>query len=93
MKTARFSIPEVCRKQKQPGDGWMEVFDAPALSMGLYHIPVGTNDCESYSPHDCGEVYIGVSGKGASQSMESCLTSGLTRLCTSKPAFNIISTM
>ena len=32
--------------------------------MGVYHIPAGTNDRETHTPHDRDEVYIGVSGKG-----------------------------
>lgn len=64
MKTARFSIPEICRKQMQSGDVWMEFFDTPALSMGIYRVPAGTDDQESHTPHDRDEVYIGVSGKG-----------------------------
>lgn len=34
------------------------------MTLGVYHIPVGTNDRETHDPHDRDEVYVGIRGIG-----------------------------
>lgn len=64
MNTASFAIPAIEEARKSLGENWHEFLNVPNLSMGLYHIPAGTNDRDSHSPHDRDEVYVGVRGYG-----------------------------
>ncbi|MEM9643465.1 MAG: cupin domain-containing protein [Planctomycetota bacterium] len=64
MNTAQFSISGVSSKRQESARAWLEFLDLPSLSMGMYHVPVGTNDKDTHSPHDRDEVYLGVSGNG-----------------------------
>ena len=56
-----------CRSQQaatKSEQAWLEFLNVPSLSMGVYHIPAGTNDRETHDPHDRDEIYVGISGKG-----------------------------
>ncbi len=64
MNTAVFTLPEISRQQRESDRAWLEFFNVPGLSMGVYHIPAGTDDRESHNPHNRDEVYIGSGGKG-----------------------------
>lgn len=64
MNVATFSISEVSRLRQNSEQAWLEFLKVPSLSMGVYHIPAGTNDHETHDPHDRDEVYVGISGRG-----------------------------
>jgi mannose-6-phosphate isomerase-like protein (cupin superfamily) len=64
MNTAAFTIPELSKQQRESDSPWLEFLNLPSLSMGVYHIPAGTNDRESHDPHDRDEIYVGSTGKG-----------------------------
>ena len=64
MNTTSFNVSEVSQLQRQSGNAWREFLDVPSLSMGVYHVPAGTDDRETHDPHDRDEVYVGISGKG-----------------------------
>ena len=64
MNTAEFTIADIEEARKSLGENWHEFLNVPSLSMGLYHIPAGTNDRHSHSPHDRDEIYVGVRGHG-----------------------------
>jgi mannose-6-phosphate isomerase-like protein (cupin superfamily) len=64
MNSASFSIPEVTNLRKESGNAWLEFLNLPSLSMGVYHLPAGTNDRETHTPHDRDEIYIGIRGHG-----------------------------
>jgi len=64
MRTASFTVSEVSKLRQESGNTWLEFLDVAKLSMGVYHIPTGTNGRESHDPHDRDEVYVGSAGKG-----------------------------
>lgn len=59
---AAFTLAEVTAAQQIAGQPWHEFFRVPALSMGLYVLPAGSDDGQS--PHAQAEVYYVVSGSG-----------------------------
>jgi mannose-6-phosphate isomerase-like protein (cupin superfamily) len=64
MNTAAFSVSEVNKLRQESRSAWLEFLTVPSLSMGVYHIPAGTDDRETHNPHDRDEIYVGISGKG-----------------------------
>ncbi len=59
---AAFTLAGVAAAQQIAGQPWHEFFRTPALSMGLYVLPAGSDDGQS--PHAQDEVYYVVSGRG-----------------------------
>lgn len=57
-----FTLAEIAAAQQIAGQPWHEFFRVPALSMGLYVLPAGSDDGQS--PHGQDEVYYVVSGRG-----------------------------
>ncbi|MEO2013871.1 MAG: cupin domain-containing protein [Fuerstiella sp.] len=64
LKTSSFNVSDLQRRQMGSGSAWLEFLKLPTLSMGVYHVPAGTDDRESHDPHDRDEVYVGISGAG-----------------------------
>ena len=58
----RFEIRDLQQQQAASGRAYLEFLRVPALSMGLYVLPVGTKDLQQ--PHDEDETYVIVSGRG-----------------------------
>lgn len=64
MDSASFSIADVSKLREQSGEAWHEFFAVPTLSIGVYHVPAGTEDSQTHDPHDRDEVYVGICGHG-----------------------------
>ena len=64
MKTAFFNLADLLRRQEDSGDAWLKFLDLPSMSMGIYHIPAGTDDREHHDHHVRDEVYVGIDGVG-----------------------------
>ena len=60
MKTF-FHMPEVQRQRKVAGKRYLEFLRVPALSAGIYVLPVGAEDTQSLHKED--EIYHVVSGR------------------------------
>ena len=63
-RTSSFTVSDLQCQQQESGIAWMEFLKVPTLSMGVYHVPAGTDDRETHNPHDRDEVYVGISGVG-----------------------------
>src|SRR5687767_13949590 len=59
---AAFALAQIAEQRWASGEAWLEFFRVPALSLGLYVLPVGGEDPQS--PHGQDEVYYVVSGRG-----------------------------
>ncbi len=57
-----FEMKDLTDRRRRSGKPWMEFLRAEALSMGIYVLPVGTEDLQK--PHTEDEVYYIVSGRG-----------------------------
>ena len=64
MNAASFGISRLAKQRQDSVNSWLEFLNLPTLSMGIYHIPAGTDDRESHTPHEKDEVYVGLRGKG-----------------------------
>ena len=64
MITASFTVSDLLRQQQDSTKAWLEFLDLPSMSMGIYHIPAGTDDRDTHEPHVRDEVYVGIDGKG-----------------------------
>jgi mannose-6-phosphate isomerase-like protein (cupin superfamily) len=64
MNTASFTIRELAKQRQESGNAWLEFLNLASLSMGVYHIPAGTSDRETHTPHDRDEIYVRISGNG-----------------------------
>lgn len=57
-----FELLALQAQHQAAGKLWLEFLRVPALSMGLYVLPAGSNDPQQ--PHTEDEVYYVVSGRG-----------------------------
>ena len=64
MQTAAFALAQITRQREDSGQAWLEFLNLPTLSMGVYHVPAGTNDRTTHEPHVRDEVYVCVQGRG-----------------------------
>lgn len=64
MNAKSFTIADVAHLRHESGNPWLEFLAVPSLSMGIYHVPAGTNDRDTHTPHDRDEVYVGIKGTG-----------------------------
>jgi mannose-6-phosphate isomerase-like protein (cupin superfamily) len=62
MEMRVFELSELIDERRRAGDSWMEFLRMPALSMGVYVLPAGSEDPQT--PHTEDEVYYVVSGRG-----------------------------
>jgi mannose-6-phosphate isomerase-like protein (cupin superfamily) len=56
-----FNIPDTEKHREQSGKRYLEFLRVPALSAGIYVLPVGSTDLQS--PHKEDEVYYVVRGR------------------------------
>lgn len=56
-----FSLETEIETQRRSGSPYREFLRVPALSAGIYSLPVGANDLQS--PHDEDELYYVISGR------------------------------
>jgi mannose-6-phosphate isomerase-like protein (cupin superfamily) len=57
-----FDLAELLRERERRGSRYLEFLRVPALSCGVFHLPVGARDLQG--PHDEDEVYFVISGRG-----------------------------
>jgi mannose-6-phosphate isomerase-like protein (cupin superfamily) len=56
-----FTLSEVVERRQQSREPWFEFLSVPALSLGIYSLPVGAEDPQLSHPED--EVYYILSGR------------------------------
>jgi mannose-6-phosphate isomerase-like protein (cupin superfamily) len=63
-----FNLSGLLAEREQAGRAWLEFLRVPSLSMGVYHLQAGQNDCQQ--PHQEDEVYCIVAGRARFQAGE-----------------------
>src|SRR5262245_35271688 len=56
-----FTLSDVLERRRKSGRAWLEFLRVPALSMGVYWLPAGTEDPQQ--PHAEDEIYYVVGGR------------------------------